>query len=154
MKLLKKHNTVLTEIFRRLNYFHHGDVDKGLLLLALPSEAKPLKEAGFITPSRNETPRTLNWYRLTNKGKALFLHHQTPVDDQTNGELYNGCVLDFSGVYVDDTETRWRFTDKALFLLWAKQVARENEDPEPSSYEEALKYTSTLPITVLNLLTQ
>lgn len=153
MKLLKKHNAVLTEVFRRLNYFNRGNIDQPLLLLALPSEAKPLLEAGFITPSSREIPRVLNWYKLTNKGKELFLHHQTPVDDQTNHDLFTGRILDFSGVYVDDTKTRWRFTDKALFTLWAKQEAGENEDPEPSSYEEALKYVSSLPITVLNLLT-
>lgn len=70
-------NRVLTEIYRRLNYFHNGDMNTKLLLLSMPSNAKALKERGFISPYGKEQNRCLSWYSLTDKGKCLFKNYIT-----------------------------------------------------------------------------
>jgi hypothetical protein len=71
----KKQNESLSEIYRRLNCFHKGNLDANLLYLALPSEAKEIIEMGLIKPCSKEVPRALNWYNLTEKGKKFFANY-------------------------------------------------------------------------------
>lgn len=67
--LRKKEYIPLLECFRRISMFKkYEDDKKHMLLLALPSEARPLKERGFIKPSSSEIRKALNWYDLTDKG--------------------------------------------------------------------------------------
>jgi acyl-[acyl carrier protein]--UDP-N-acetylglucosamine O-acyltransferase len=60
---------VLTEIYRRLNYYHKGNVDEVLMLQAVPSDVRCIDKFDFIKPYKEETPRIYNWYSLTEKGK-------------------------------------------------------------------------------------
>jgi hypothetical protein len=92
MKFTKKENQVLGEVYRRLNYFHKGDLDTNLLLLALPSTVKVLEKYKLLTPSNKELPRTLNWYRLTKKGKEFFKNYtqKNKLTEEENLELFNG----------------------------------------------------------------
>ena len=97
-KFTKKENSVFTEIYRRLNYFHKGNVNERLILLALPSEVKPIKPYGLVKPHRSETPRVLNWYTLTDKGKLFFNNYNRKehrVNETTNQRLFDGEVLSF-----------------------------------------------------------
>ena len=89
-KFTKKQQFVLQEIYRRLNFFHKGDVNADLLLLATPSVAKPAKELGLIKASSYELGRVYNWYNLTDKGKQFFSHYINPIDDETNAALWSG----------------------------------------------------------------
>ena len=77
MKFTNTQNKVLSEIYRRLNYFHKGDLDTKLLFLALPSEAKKISKFGFIKPESEETPKEFNWYNLTEDGKKFFSNYVT-----------------------------------------------------------------------------
>ena len=90
MKFTHEHNKVLSEIYRRLNKFHKGNLDANLLLLAFPYEAKKIKRFNLIEPVSNETARVLNWYKLTNKGKIFFSNYITEIDDATSYELFSG----------------------------------------------------------------
>jgi hypothetical protein len=91
MKFTKKENQVLGEVYRRLNYFHKGDLDTNLLLLTLPSTVKILEEYKLLTPSNKEVPRTLNWYKLTKKGKEFFKHYveKNKLTEEENLKLFN-----------------------------------------------------------------
>lgn len=97
MKFRKRENELLTEIYRRLNYFCKGDVNEGLLLLALPSETKVLNQYDILKPYLRETPRTLNWYCLTEKGKKFFSHytHKKRLGERENQRLFEGGVKNF-----------------------------------------------------------
>lgn len=70
-------NKVLTKVYGRLNYFHKGNLNTNLLLLALPSETKSLIEKGILKSYGKEVKRVYNWYNLTDKGKELFSSHVT-----------------------------------------------------------------------------
>ena len=77
-KFNKAENQVLTEIYRRLNYFHSGNVNADLLLLALPTTAKILSKYNLIAVSSGrEIPKALNWYKLTETGKKFFKPYAT-----------------------------------------------------------------------------
>lgn len=91
----KKENTVLTEIYRRLNYFHKGNLNEPLLLLALPSEVKAIRHFGFVTPYSNEVLRALNWYRLTPKGKAFFSNYIKKIGTKENHKLRDYKIKKF-----------------------------------------------------------
>jgi len=88
-----KENRILTEIYRRLNYFHSGDLNHSSLFLGLPSEANLIKKYGIIKPYSKETPRALNWYNLTDKGKEFFKHYIRKVSSETNLQLYDGKIM-------------------------------------------------------------
>jgi hypothetical protein len=84
----------LTEIYRRLNYFHGGDMNKSLMYLALPSEAKHVKGLGLITIANGrELKGHTNWYKLTDKGKTFFSHYIEPVSNEDSEAYYNGSRL-------------------------------------------------------------
>lgn len=96
-------NIVLGEIYRRLNYFHKGDLNSSLLLLALPSEVKTIGKYGLIKPTSTETPRAYNWYNLTEKGKMFFANYITKhkLDEDTNTSLFtNAWVKSFDKRYI------------------------------------------------------
>ena len=91
----QQQNSVLSEIYRRLNYFHSGDLNTRLLLLALPSEAKKIEPLGIIECTGKEIPRVLNWYKLTDKGKDFFSYYVTKhkLSDDINTKLFNGSYI-------------------------------------------------------------
>lgn len=70
-KLTVKQNRLLTEIYRRLFYFHDGDINEPLLLLSTNYQARPLTSIGLIEPSKNISIGN-QWFKLTTKGKELF----------------------------------------------------------------------------------
>lgn len=86
-------NKVLSEVYRRLNYFHHGNVDEPLLMLALPSDIKKIAEFGLLKPYSKEVPRALNWYNLTGKGKEYFKDHIVNIREETNANLFSGRLV-------------------------------------------------------------
>jgi len=99
-KFTQKENKVLTEIYRRLNFFHKGDLNTDLLYPAFPSEAKIIREYGLIAPSNlngKERPRVLNWYSLTEKGKVFFSHYiiEGGMGQAENSKRFGGEVKKF-----------------------------------------------------------
>ena len=65
-----KDQIIMNDVYRRLHQFHNGDLNTNLLALNYPSEVKSLKK--WLKPYDKETPRQLNWYKLTEEGKKLF----------------------------------------------------------------------------------
>lgn len=59
----------MLEAYRRTMEFHNGDTSK-TKMLALPSELKNVSD--FFTLSNLEHKRCLNWYDLTDKGRAII----------------------------------------------------------------------------------
>lgn len=66
-----KDQIIMNDVYRRLHQFHNGDLSTNLLALNFPSEIKPLSKYLVVSDGR-ETPRVLNWYKLTEEGKKLF----------------------------------------------------------------------------------
>lgn len=94
-------NRMLTEIYRRLNYFHKGDLNSNILL-EVPSRAKCLIKLGLIQPSYSrETPRALNWYKLTEKGQLFFKNYLDNVNDKVNEALFNGVIKTFNKLLIN-----------------------------------------------------
>lgn len=83
----------LVECFRRLNQFNK-DLDDNLMLLATPSEVKQAKQLDILIASFHETPRTTNWYKLTEKGQQLISKLCKKCNfvwtDELNLQLYEG----------------------------------------------------------------
>lgn len=101
----RNQNKILSEIYRRLNYFHNGDLNTDLLLLALPSDVKIIAEFGLIKPFSKEIARAYNWYNLTEKGKKFFKNYITryKLDNQSNNKLFtNELVKSFDKQYLVD----------------------------------------------------
>jgi hypothetical protein len=95
MKFTKKENEILGEIYRRLNFFHNGDLNTDLLLLTLPSNAKVLSKYKLIKSATTETTRALNWYKLTDKGKKFFSNYilKNKMTKEQNLELFKGNYI-------------------------------------------------------------
>src|SRR5690606_25193164 len=92
-------NKLLTEVYRRLNYFHKGNLDAKSLLIALPSETKTLIEKAILKPYGKEVKRAYNWYYLTDKGKELFSSYVTKerLSDDVAFAIFEGWyVRDFN----------------------------------------------------------
>lgn len=71
--LRKKEYVLLLECFRRIHMFKKDNTNKQrMVLLALPSEARPLKERKLIKPFSNEINKALNWYDLTDDGYHII----------------------------------------------------------------------------------
>ena len=83
-------NKILSEIYRRLNFLHDGNLNEPLLLLAFPSEVKSIKPLHLITPYSTETPKALNWYRLTPKGKTYFSNYLAKISEETALQIFTG----------------------------------------------------------------
>ena len=81
----------LLECYRRVHYFKNGNPYAGMILLSTPSNARQAKELGFITPTKNEYPRQLTWYNLTEKGVKTIskLTERIPWKDEYNEMLFN-----------------------------------------------------------------
>lgn len=94
-KFTKDQNKVLSEIYRRLNYFHNGDLNTSLLLLAMPSEAKKIADIGLIRSHSKELRGVLNWYSLTERGKLFFSNYvtKTKLSNETNSSIFNGSYV-------------------------------------------------------------
>ena len=90
MKFSSAEIVQLTEIFRRLCYFHKGKLDTGFLHPAYPSEVKTLVQKGILTPANTVTPRVCSWYCLDDAGKELFGPIIREIGDQENVALYEG----------------------------------------------------------------
>ena len=88
-------NRMLTEIYRRLNYFHKGNVNEPFMLLEMPNMAKSIINIGLIEPACRETPRVLNWYKLTESGKTFFNNYIEVVNEEANTKLFNGEIKTF-----------------------------------------------------------
>lgn len=89
----KAENKVLTEIYRRLSYFHNGNVNENLLLLTTPSRAKLIKKYGLIKPFSTEYPRQYCWYNLTERGKFFFRNYPSiifKISTEENDKMFNG----------------------------------------------------------------
>ena len=98
-KFNARETIILGEIYRRLNYFHNGNLNENQLHLGFPNEVKFLIELDLLKPSYRETPRILNWYNLTDKGKRFFQHYIVKLSKEDNDNLFNGvtCItFDFS----------------------------------------------------------
>jgi DNA-binding PadR family transcriptional regulator len=95
MKFTKEQNKVLSEIYRRLNFFYNGNLEANLLYLALPTDANKIKEFGFIEPYTSPVARSVNWYRLTEKGREFFANYivEGGLSDEDNLALYNGTYI-------------------------------------------------------------
>lgn len=95
-RFLSKDLRILTEIYRRLNYFHNGNLKTQLLLPALPSEVKNLKNLGILKSTNKEQGRVMNWYMLGEKGKNLFQHfiEETRLSEEENLAYFNGKIKD------------------------------------------------------------
>lgn len=94
-KFTKAQINVLTEIYRRLNYFHNGDLNKELLLLATTSTVKCVCNLDIIKTYGDERVRCWNWYGLTDNGKQFFSHYITKyrLSEQMNLSLADGSVV-------------------------------------------------------------
>ena len=89
-----KERAVLSELFRRLCYFHKGDINARCLLLARPSEVKCLAPYGLIRTDSVETLRLKNcWYVLTAKGKEYFAPMTRPMDATENLDIFEGRLI-------------------------------------------------------------
>ena len=98
IKFTTRENRILTETYRRLNYFNNGDVKAFLLLADTPSEVKTLVAKNIITCSAGEEkPRKINWYMLTNEGQKLFKNYIKKVTDSENLQIFEGRkVINFN----------------------------------------------------------
>jgi hypothetical protein len=95
-KFTLEENRILTEIYRRLNYFHGGDVTRPMVLLDFPYSAKSIVKLGLIkTYSNQEHARCLNWYNLTEKGQEFFKNYIEKVDTTKNVDLFDGVIKTF-----------------------------------------------------------
>ena len=92
-KFTQLENEVLSEIYRRLNYFHKGNLDNRFMLLALPSEAKRIANFKLIKPMGNELPKAYNWYELTEKGKTFFSNYVEDVSENENTQLFEKLLI-------------------------------------------------------------
>lgn len=98
IKFTTRENRILTETYRRLNYFNNGDVKTFLLSADTPSEVKTLVAKNIITCSAGEEkPRKINWYMLTNEGQKLFKNYIKEVTESENLQIFEGRkVINFN----------------------------------------------------------
>lgn len=90
----KKERIELTELYRRLNTLCKSNLDEKLMYLASPGDAKILINLGLIVPYRFETPRVLNWYSLSERGKRFFSDYiNTGISDEMGEGMFVGSYL-------------------------------------------------------------
>lgn len=76
MRFNQKQNIILSEIYRKLNFFHKGNLDEKLMLLAYQGEVKPIMNFCLVeTISTCCARRVIHWYRLTDRGKDFFSNY-------------------------------------------------------------------------------
>jgi hypothetical protein len=88
-KLYKKEFMVLLECFRRVYYFHKGNVNEKLCTCLIPSEAKQAKEHGYIKAANNEAPRVRNWYSLTEKGAKIVQDLKLKMTEELSLKIFD-----------------------------------------------------------------
>lgn len=90
----KGENRCLTEVYRRLNYFHNGNVNTELLYLAIPSNAKKILELGLIKPHETEIKNCWSWYNLTELGKKFFSYYnKVKIGSIKNRTMFEGLYI-------------------------------------------------------------
>ena len=95
-----KERQILTELYRRLNYFHCGNLNEKMFAIFNTTEANIISKYNLITPTylpRNK--RGDSWYKLTEKGKSFFSHYIEEITEEENRDLFNGSIIkefDFS----------------------------------------------------------
>ena len=73
VKISADQSRLLGEAWRRLSMgSYKKDITDSFLGLGCPSEYRPVVEAKLMEPSFRETPRVLNWYKLTKTGQAII----------------------------------------------------------------------------------
>lgn len=82
-----KAQITMNDVYRRLHYFHDGDLNSNLIYLGYPSEVKPLYK--YLKPVGNEKSRSMNWYCLTQEGKDLFATIP-PMEKKDNSDFFVG----------------------------------------------------------------
>lgn len=87
-KLSKQQLLNLVESYRRVWQFHSGDYTCSHLLPELPSRVKT--SGDYLIPSGSETPKVINWYKLTGKGQNLTksLEVVLPWSAELNQQLF------------------------------------------------------------------
>lgn len=103
LEFYKNDNSVLTEIERRIRYFKKK-LDDNLIVILLPSEAKRLKEKGYIKPTDKEIPRAVNWYKLTDKGIGFFNRVNRinyAISDRENELMFEGKICYDYNYYIN-----------------------------------------------------
>ena len=89
-----KERLVLTEIYRRLNYFKNGDLTSKFLLLQTPSAARRIVNLGLIQSSFGvEIERVYCWYCLTEKGKDFFQNYIERISEADNSLYFDGIKI-------------------------------------------------------------
>lgn len=94
---------VMTEIYRRLNYFQHGKEDQLTtkhLITLFPSEVKVVESLGIIKCHDSTyvpKPRIYVWYMLTDKGRVFFSNYieKDRLSEDRNREYYEGKIKKF-----------------------------------------------------------
>ena len=92
-KFTKKQLVCLTEIYRRLNCLHNGNLHEKLMVLGYPGEMKPIRDLGLIQPYGSETRRIVGWYSLTERGKRFFSKYVEEVNDDDNAAMFEGRMI-------------------------------------------------------------
>lgn len=130
-KFTHAQNKVLTLIYRRLNYFHNGNLNETLMHLSYPSHTKAIRSFGLIKPHGKETPRVLNWYSLTEKGRLFFKHYVTMnrLSDEESLVIFNGGLVKTFDISLLNVKQR---------LEYLRQELRK----ECISYEELIELQS------------
>ena len=84
---------LMQEIFRRVNYFQLN-LDSNLIISSFPSKIKPLIKIKMVEPSFEETPRVLNWYKLTKEGQEYFKDYKfkKKLNDNRNKILFESTT--------------------------------------------------------------
>lgn len=84
----------LTEVYRRLNFFHNGDVNAECLYLARPSNAKKILTLGIVEPHGIEAKNCQNWYNLTELGKKFFCYYNNhKISVKENFAMFEGRMV-------------------------------------------------------------
>ena len=97
IKFTSKENEILTEVYRRLNYFQKGDIHASLMLLQTPHKVKTLKDKKILKCTSMEQKGALNWYELTDSGKELFKNYICTISGVENQLIFDGnLTLDFN----------------------------------------------------------
>ena len=91
----KAESLVLTEIYRRINFFKVGKLDERFLVLFCPSQFKSVEKYGLIKSDSKPTKGAYGWYYLTEKGKEFFSHYLEvkPISEEQNHRYYLGIDI-------------------------------------------------------------
>jgi hypothetical protein len=97
-----RQNQVLTEVYRRLNFFKKGNLDAKTLMLSTPSQMKIIKKFDLLKPSYGESKCCANWYCLTEKGKKFFINYIRKISSMENQRLCTKKMIEFDRSLLED----------------------------------------------------